>query len=136
MRDVLTPRPLGKGVAGRESRDRGAGRVESSFEADGHCVRVSIRRLGDEERERVAVEMAWFAELLSTPGVDAEASGWMVFLQRMLDDVTITVDDHVVDSLQSMWNQVVWRTLRAYIDANHLDPSLTRHLRSKSIRLS
>ena len=112
------------------------GRVESSFEAGGHHIRVSVRRLGDEERERVAVEMAWFATLLSTPGVDAEASGWMPFLQRLLDDVAITVDDQAVDRLQSIWDQVVWRTLRAYMDANCLDPSLARHLRAGSIPLS
>jgi hypothetical protein len=121
-------------VTGCES-GHGARRVESSFEADGHCVRVSIKRLDEAERERVAAEMAWFADLLST-GVDVEASGWMSFLQRLLDDVAITVDDHVVDRLQDMWDQVVGQALRAYIDANQLDSSLKQRLRCGSISLS
>jgi hypothetical protein len=105
--------------------------IESAFDAEGYRFRVSIRRLGDEERERIAAEMAWFADLLSATDVDVEAIGWMPFLQRILrDDVAITVDDEVVGKLESMWNQVVWRTVRAYIDANHLDPSMKRHLGS------
>jgi hypothetical protein len=127
---TVTAREMARGD---ESANGGARRVESSFEAGGHCVRVSVTPLGEAERERVAAEMAWFADLLSTPGVDVEATGWMPFLQRLLDDVAITVDDHVVDQLQGIWDQVVWRALRAYIDANRLDPSLKRHLQSGSI---
>jgi hypothetical protein len=68
----------------------------------------------------------------STPGVDADAIGWMPFIQRLLDDVDITVGDDVVDRLQNMWDRVVWRTLHAYIDANGLDPSLKQCLQVAS----
>src|SRR5471030_1220132 len=89
--------------------------AESSFDADGHRVRVSVRRLEGDQRERVAAEMAWFAHYLITPGVDLEAIGWIPFLQRiLLDDVALTVDEDVVDRLESMWDEVVWRTLGVF----------------------
>ena len=50
--------------------------IESSFDVNGHHFRVSARRLVDHERERMAAEMAWFADDLSTPDVDLEAIGW------------------------------------------------------------
>jgi hypothetical protein len=106
--------------------------IESSFDAEGHRFRVSIRRLGENERERIAAELAWFGHCLSTPDVDVEAIGWVPFLQRILsDDVAITVADDALDRIENMWDHIVWRTLRAFIDANHLDPALKRHLRSE-----
>jgi len=99
-------------------------RLESSFDTNGIHVRVSIKRLCDEERKRIAAEVAWFTDLLLTPGVDPDAVGWTSFLQRILDDVAITVDDEAVDQLQPLWDLVLSRALRAYIDANGLDACL------------
>src|ERR1700676_905612 len=98
-RDVQTYRPRERETADRQGGGAGPARIESSFEIDRHHVRVSVRRLDEYERERVAAEIAWFADVLSTPGVDADAVGWMPFIQRLLDDVDITVDDDVVDRL-------------------------------------
>ncbi len=108
--------------------DGGNTRLESSFDANGIQVRVSIKRLRDDERKRIAAEVAWFTDLLLTPGVDADAVGWTSFLQRMLDDVAITVDDGAVEQLQPLWDLVLWRVLRAYIDANGLDACLKQWL--------
>ncbi len=57
--------------------------VDTSFDADGHHVGVSVRRLEDHEADRIAAEMAWFAHRLLTSGVDSEAIGWM-FLRQIL----------------------------------------------------
>ena len=110
-------------------------RVDASFDADGIRIRVSIKRLDDDERKRVAAEVAWFTELLSTPGVDVDPVGWMSFVQRMLDNVAITVDDDVLERLPPMWDLILSPALRAYIDANGLDASLKQCLDGRLHRL-
>jgi hypothetical protein len=57
--------------------------------------------------------------------------GWTSFLQRILDDVAITVDDEAVDQLQPFWDLVLSRALRAYIDANGLDACLKQWLHGR-----
>jgi hypothetical protein len=105
--------------------------IESSFDVDGRHFRVSAKRLVDHERERMAAEIAWFAHDLLTPDVDFEAIGWTTLLQRILSEyVAITVDEDTLDRLDSMWDQVVRRALRVFMQVNELDLALKRSLRA------
>ena len=106
--------------------------IESSFDVDGHHVRVSARRLVDHERERIAAEMTWVAQCLLTPEVDLEAIGWTPLLQQILSEyVAITVDEGTLDRLEGIWDEVVRRALGAFIQVNERSPALRRYLRAE-----
>jgi hypothetical protein len=60
--------------------------VESGFDVSGRHVSISVKRLGDHEGERLAAEMAWFAQGLLTRDVDVQSVGWERVLQRILSE--------------------------------------------------
>jgi hypothetical protein len=98
--------------------------LERSFDVDGRHVDVSVRRLADDERERMAAEIAWFAEGLLTSGVERAATGWPVLLQTILSrDVAITLDEDRPDRTDRFWHQVVCRAFEEFVRANHLRPA-------------
>jgi hypothetical protein len=110
--------------------------VDTSFDVDGHHVGVSVRRLEDPEAERIAAEMAWFAQRLLT-GVDIEGIGWTTFLQQILSDsVDLTVAEDTLTQLESKWDLVVCRTLSVFVEANKLGPALRRYLGPESTTVS
>src|ERR1700681_3340422 len=84
--------------------------VESWFDVGGCHVYVLVKRLDEDDGQRLSAEMAWFAQGLLTPGVDLDAIGWTTFLQQVLSEyVAITVDDDTMDGLEPLWTQVVCR---------------------------
>jgi hypothetical protein len=103
--------------------------IESSFDVEGQHVGVSVRRLDDDERRRMAAEIAWFAEGLLTPGVDLGSTGWPALLDTILShSVAITLDEDRADDAVDFWNQVICRTFDAFVKANQLYPVLENHL--------
>jgi hypothetical protein len=78
-----------------------------------------------DEHERVAARMAWFAQNLVMPDAAVATIGWMSFVQNILsDNVAITVDENVLDCLEGPWNEVVWGSMKTFVDVNRLDPTL------------
>jgi len=97
--------------------------AECSFEVEGRRVTVSVRRLVHDERQRMAAEIAWFAEGLLTPGVELKTTGWSALLGEVLArHVAITVDEEGVDDADDFWNQVLCRTFEAFGVTNQLYP--------------
>ena len=100
--------------------------IECSFDIEGQHIGVSVRRLDDDERRRMAAEIAWFAEGLLTPGVDLGSTGWPALLDTILShSVAITLDEDSADDAVDFWNQVICRTFEAFVRANRLYPAST-----------
>jgi len=96
--------------------------IESSFEVEGQQIGVSVRRLGDDERQRMAAQLAWFAQGV-TNGIDPSAMKWQEFFQTILDgDVAVTLDEAGVDQASGFWDEVLRRTFEVFIRANQLGP--------------
>jgi hypothetical protein len=104
------------------------GWIECSFDVDGRQVGVSVRRLDDDERRRIAAEIAWFVQgILSR--TELKAMDWSAFLQRILsNDVSITVDEDGLDSITGFWDRVLCRVFETFVLANGLDPAVRMHL--------
>ena len=97
--------------------------AECSFEVNGRRVQVCVQRLDHDERQRMAAEIAWFAEGLLTPGVELKTTGWSALLGEILSrHVAITVDEEGLEDANDFWNQVMCRTFEAFAEANQLYP--------------
>ena len=82
-------------------------------------VDVSVRRLGPDERQRMAAEIAWFAENLLT--ANAQSDRWSVLLDRILSqDVSITLDEAQFSHSDRAWDQLICLTFQAFVTANKL----------------
>jgi hypothetical protein len=108
--------------------------IECSFDLDGRHVGVSVRRLDDDERRRMAAEIAWFAQgVLSS--LELKAMEWPAFLQRiLLHDVSITVDEEGLDLIAGFWDRALCRVFEAFVLANGLGPVVRTHLRPQTTR--
>jgi hypothetical protein len=97
--------------------------TECSFHVQGRHVGVAVKRLEPDERQRMAAEIAWFAEGLLTPGVELSDTGWPAFLSEILAHcVSITLDEDRLDNADGFWQQVICRTFEAFAVANRLYP--------------
>jgi hypothetical protein len=92
-------------------------------------VNVSVRRLSPDERQRIAAEVAWFAENLVTAHPQSER--WGLLLDRILSqDVSITFDEARFSNTRHAWDQLICLTFQAFVTANSLDGSIRRHFLS------
>jgi hypothetical protein len=102
--------------------------IECGFVLDGRQVSVSVRRLSATERQRVAAEIAWFAEGLMTASPASE--GWRTLFDRILsEDVAITLDEERMNA-EGVWDELVCCTFAAFLSANDLDASIKSCLRT------
>jgi hypothetical protein len=98
--------------------------IQSSFELHGRRVSVSVRRLPDDERRRVAAQVAWFADAV-LHGAKPSAAEWPAFFQDILtNDVTITVEEDGIDAITGFWDHALCRIFQTYLRANQLDPAI------------
>ena len=104
--------------------------IECSFDVEGQHIGVSVKRLDDDERQRMAAEIAWYAAGLLTPGVEpGSTSSWPALLDQILSHyVAITVDEDRSDAAVDFWNQVICRSFGAFARTNRLFSDLEQHL--------
>lgn len=108
----------------------GAGWIDCGFFLSGQRVKVSVRRLSPEERQRVAAEIAWFAETLLTAAPQSES--WSTLFNRILsEDVSITLDEATFSHANRDWNQLICLTFEAFVTANELGEPIQRQLKGK-----
>jgi hypothetical protein len=104
-----------------------AGWINCGFILAGQSVNVSVRRLSADERQRMAAEIAWFAENLLTAHPQSER--WSMLLDRILSqDVSITIDEARFSNTRRAWDQLICLTFQAFVTANNLDGSIRTHL--------
>ena len=97
--------------------------TECSFDVEGRHVGVAVKRLDPDERQRMAAEIAWFAEGLLTPGVELNNTGWPALLSEVLSRcVSITLDEDRLENADDFWQQVICRTFEAFAVTNRLYP--------------
>jgi hypothetical protein len=103
--------------------------IQRSFDLHGRRVGVLVRRLPDDERRRVAAQIAWFADGI-IDGADPSAMHWPAFLQDILaNDVAITLDEEGTDTISGFWDHMLYRILQTFLSANQLDPAVRFSLR-------
>ena len=93
--------------------------MECGLMIGGQPVRVAVRRLGPDEAQRVAAEIAWFAD-----GVleGSSCAGWQRFFDRILtEDVAITMDPDLFGHTSAAWDLLVCRAFETFVTANGLD---------------
>ena len=99
----------------------------------GQPVRVAVRRLGPDEAQRIAAEIAWFAESVLD---GSTCAGWRQLLDRILtQDVTITMDVDLFGHTGAAWDQLVCRAFETFVVTNGLDRDIRTPLRLKSSRI-
>lgn len=109
--------------------------INCGFELEGQQINVAVRRLEPDERRRMAAEIAWFADGMLAAGTAPKPEGWPDLLDRILSqDVTITLDEARFGEAEDVWDQLVCRVFEAFVTANHLDPTIRRHLASAPVR--
>jgi len=95
------------------------GWMECGLMIGGQPVRVAVRRLGPDEAQRVAAEIAWFADGLLE---GSTCAGWQQLLDRILtQDVAITMDEELFHRADAAWDQLVCRAFETFVVANGLD---------------
>ena len=101
--------------------------IQCGFLLGGQRISVSVRPLNPDERQRMAAEIAWFAENLLT--ANAQPERWSVFLDRILsEDVSITLDDTRFCNTRRAWDQLICLTFQAFVTANNLEGTIRNHL--------
>jgi hypothetical protein len=81
--------------------------IHSGFDLSGRHVHVAVRRLGSDERLRLAAEIAWFADAL-TGCAPATSAGWPDLLDRILThDVAITCDEDLWTGCRQAQDEIV-----------------------------
>jgi hypothetical protein len=112
--------------------------IESEFDVGGRHVLVSVKRVDDLEGERLAAEMAWFAQGLLTRAEDVEsAAGWASVLQQILTEhVAITVEEDTLDDLERIWDPLVHQALETFLRVNRLNTILRRYLHTEPTCIS
>jgi hypothetical protein len=109
--------------------------IECAFDVAGRRVTVAVRRLGADERQRVAAEIAWFADGLVAPDRFLRAAGWSELLERILTrDVAITLSEEAWPQSALVWDELVCRAFEVFVTANYLDALIRRHLDSSRSR--
>jgi hypothetical protein len=105
--------------------------IECGFDLSGQQVHVAVRRLGSDERLRMAAEIAWHADALTT--FDAvRPEGWPDLLDRILtNDVAITCDEDLWAGSSLVRDEIVCRAFHAFVTANQLGPGITQHLSTR-----
>ena len=102
--------------------------VESSFHVNGRRIGVSVRRLDEAEANRLGASLAWFASgILSAERVD---SGWPATMQYIFHNyIALTMEEQAVKDLDQgpVSTAVCAGALTAFIRANRLDASISRH---------
>ena len=107
------------------------GWIQSSFALYGRQVGVSVRRLRDDERRRVAAQIAWFAGGI-VDGANPSAMRWPAFLQDILaNDVAITLDEEGTDAISGFWDHVLYRIFQTFVSANQLDAAVRFNMRDR-----
>jgi hypothetical protein len=102
--------------------------IDCGFFLCGQRVNVSVRRLNEDERRRVAAEIAWFAESLLTTTPQSES--WSELFNRILSqDVSITLDEEAFSQTNRDWDQLICRTFEAFVTANELGGQIRSQLR-------
>jgi hypothetical protein len=104
--------------------------IECSFDVEGQRIGVSVKRLDEDERQRMAAEIAWYAAGLLTPGVELwSTTSWPALLDRILSHyVAITVAEDRSGDAVDFWNQVICRSFGAFARTNRLFSDLAKHL--------
>ena len=105
--------------------------VESSFHVNGRRIGVSVRRLDEGEANRLAASLAWFASsILSAERAD-HSVGWPATMQYIFRNyIALTMEEQAVKDLDQgpVSTAVCAGALSAFIRANRLDASITRHI--------
>jgi len=106
--------------------------IECAFDLSGRQVHIAVRRLGLDERLRIAAEIAWYADALTAADA-VRPAGWPALLDRILtNDVAITCDEDVWAGSRHVQDEIVCRAFQAFVAANQLGPGITRHLLSRA----
>jgi hypothetical protein len=105
--------------------------IQCGFELGGQRVHVAVRRLGSGERVRLAAEIAWFADAL-TSREPVRPAGWPDVLDRILtNDVAITCHKNLWDGPDQVRDELVCRAFQAFVTANQLSPGIREHLQRR-----
>jgi len=103
------------------------GWIDCGFYVAGQRVKVSVRRLSLEERQRVAAEIVWFAESLLMAAPQSES--WSTLLNRILaQDVSITLDERRFSPTPRDWDRLLCLTFEAFVIANELGEPIKSQL--------
>jgi hypothetical protein len=99
--------------------------IHCSFDLDGRHIDAAVRRFDEDERQRVAAEVAWFAESVLT-GASAETPAWKEFLQWVMSShVALTMNEEGLDPADQFWHRLFCRAFEMVLVANGLDPMIT-----------
>ena len=102
--------------------------MSCTFDLRGHQVHVAVRRLDEDERVRLAAEIAWYAAGL-TACEPVRHAGWPDLLDRILtNDVAVSCSEDLWTASRQIQDEIVCRAFEAYITANQLGPALVQHL--------
>jgi hypothetical protein len=105
--------------------------IDCGFDLSGQQVHVAVRRLGSDERLRMAAEIAWYADALTVNDA-LKPGGWPDLLDRILsNDVAITCDEALWAGSRQVQDEIVCRAFQAFVTANQLGPGITQHLLSR-----
>ena len=103
-----------------------SGWMERGLMIAGHSVKVAVRRLDPDEAQRVAAEIAWFADAVFDGSVRPE---WQQLLDRILThDVAITLDENLFSRTDAAWDQLVRQAFETFVAANGLDGTIRTRL--------
>ena len=106
--------------------------IDCGFHLSGQRVNVSVRRLSPDERQRVAAEIAWFADSLLAAVPQSES--WSTLLNRILSqDVSITLDEKTFGHSNRDWERLICLTFEVFVTANELGGQITRQLQRQSL---
>ena len=109
--------------------------IDCAFDVAGQRVNVAVRRLDADERQRVAAEIAWFADGLVAPDRFVRPAGWPELLERILTrDVAITFGEDAWPQSAPVWDELVCRAFEMFVTANCIDAPIRRHLDSSRSR--
>ena len=101
--------------------------VESSFHVNGRRIGVSVRRLDEGEANRLAASLAWFASGILRAD---HSAGWPATMQYIFHNyIALTMEEQAVKDLDQgpVSTAVCAGALTAFIRANRLDASISRH---------
>jgi len=105
--------------------------IHCGFDLGGQHVHVAVRRLASDERVRLAAEIAWFADALTSHAA-VRPAGWRAVLDRILtNDIAVTCHENLWDGPNQVRDELVCRAFQAFVIANQLSPGIRAHLQRR-----
>lgn len=105
--------------------------VESSFQVNGREIGVSVRRLDEDEANRLAASLAWFGSSVLNAECAPHREGWPAAMQYIFRHyIALTMEEQAVKDLEheTLSTAVCAAALSAFIRINELDASISRHI--------